>query len=337
MEKYLSATPQATILFSILTMAFFINALIYLFRLICSLIWGEKKAQKYGSLWMLPYGLLLLLGIHPPHTFSYPMLRICLILWIFALICAIIQSKALSRLTWRKWGAEMTMQIIQGVICACGKMRKGLEWLRKKWESLTPFIRTIITALSVGMLVVAALWVPDMSVPFAIPWLLGILLIRLWLAMSSCRELLKVWFVESILFALMVASAAGNLLPNEIANQFVAYAVFSVIYTLTWCITAGMADYDVAKMACGVVNTVTTIGLLFVNIFPYWCSENADILVPCLNKVNPQLTEQIRTFTAEDFVYAFNLILFPLVVAGFIAALFAEGQQYLLKREKHSQ
>ena len=91
MEKYLSATPQATVLITILTAAFFINALVYLFRLVCSLIWREKKPRKYGGLWKLPYCMLLLLGIHPPRTFSYPMLGICLILWFFALACAIIQ------------------------------------------------------------------------------------------------------------------------------------------------------------------------------------------------------------------------------------------------------
>lgn len=75
MEKYLSATPQATVLLVMFAAAFFITATVYLYRLIWGLIWQKEGAGKYGSLWLLPYGLILLLGINPPGTFNLHLLK----------------------------------------------------------------------------------------------------------------------------------------------------------------------------------------------------------------------------------------------------------------------
>ena len=70
MEKYLSATPQATVLLAMFAAAFFIAAAVCLYRSIWGLIWQKEGAGKYGSLWLLPYGLILLPGINSPGTFN---------------------------------------------------------------------------------------------------------------------------------------------------------------------------------------------------------------------------------------------------------------------------
>lgn len=75
MEKYLSATPQATVLLAMFAAAFFIAAAVCLYRSIWGLIWQKEGAGKYGSLWLLPYGLILLPGVTPPGTFNLHLLK----------------------------------------------------------------------------------------------------------------------------------------------------------------------------------------------------------------------------------------------------------------------
>ena len=147
--------------------------------------------------------------------------------------------------------------------------------------------------------------------------------------MHSCGRLLSVWLLGSFAVSTLGAAAILELLPSDMENPLILYIAVVLLITLSWNITALLADYDVAKMACNVVNTITTIAMLFVNICFYWCSAG---FIQWLHEKSPQLADLASIFTVEEYIYGSNMLLFPLVAAGFIAALFVEGKQYILKR-----
>lgn len=317
MEKYLSATLQTTVLLTIFTTVFFINALIYLFRLIFYLIWHERRSCPYRGLWGLPYGLVILLGIHPPGTFNCRILEICLFLWLFALSCAIIQAKVSSSLTWRLW-LEDRMEHFFEVIAEIRTMVLKTEgWLDRL--SRVSIIGRIIL-LTLGMLLFAGV---VMSIPTSI-FLLGPLLylcvafFQIYQSVHSCRKLLGVWFSGSVLIALAGVGIVFKVLPNGAVNSPLAYMAFVLLVAFCWGLTALIADYDVAKMAGGIVNTGTTILVLAVNVIFAWCKMNVYVPLP--------------EWDFDYLIYGCNVILLPLVAAGFLAALLVESQEYYRKK-----
>lgn len=122
-------------------------------------------------------------------------------------------------------------------------------------------------------------------------------------ALQSCQTLCILWcmlFVVSFFFAKACAIDVAEF-----------YWLCVAITALLWCGTSGLANYDTAKLAALIMNTVSTVFVLAVNVsamYPelFWMTE-----------------EQIA-----DFQFAVNIGIFPFTAAGYFVALFKEIQVY---------
>lgn len=137
----------------------------------------------------------------------------------------------------------------------------------------------------------------------------------------SCKALLKFWFVESLLFSVSGGGVLLDFIPNQAVNEVGVYCLFILIFTLFWGVSAGIADFDAAKMAGSIVNTGTTILLLAGNVLLTWCKQALS---------SAGMTETMQA----QLQFGINVILLPLVVAGYLVALFVEGQNYYLRRQE---
>lgn len=137
----------------------------------------------------------------------------------------------------------------------------------------------------------------------------------------SCKGLLKFWFVESLLFSVSGGGVLLDFIPNQAVNEVGVYCLFILIFTLFWGVSAGIADFEAAKMAGSIVNTGTTILLLAGNVLLTWCKQALS---------SAEMTETMQA----QLQFGINVILLPLVVAGYLVALFVEGQNYYLRRQE---
>ena len=168
-------------------------------------------------------------------------------------------------MTWRSFLEDSMRRLVCGIELA-------REWILKAGEKadqlyLIPFvIRLVAVALTFLVVVIIAVCVPVLAVPFLIVYYLLAAILTIYKSMHSCGRLLSVWLLGSFAVSTLGAAAILELLPSDMENPLILYIAVVLLITLSWNITALLADYDVAKMACNVVNTITTIAMLFVNI-----------------------------------------------------------------------
>lgn len=142
-------------------------------------------------------------------------------------------------------------------------------------------------------------------------------LLQAYQALHSCRKLLLFWLFYGAQIALLVYSALP--LPQSgAASGFLAYVGFVILFTMIWLLMAGAADVEPAKMACGIVNTATTIILIVVNVLAIWGERNFPTYGSTWNTMQHYST----------------VILLPLVVGGYLAALLKQLQEYWWAKEE---
>lgn len=95
---------------------------------------------------------------------------------------------------------------------------------------------------------------------------------------------------------------------------------FLILYAILWLLLAGAADAEPAKMACSIINTLTTLLLILVNVLAVW-GKGSDI--PGLNLFP---WEKLQNYSV--------VLLLPLVVNGYLAALLKELQDYWSRKQE---
>lgn len=263
---------------------------------------------------MLPYGLFLLIGIHTPGTFNLPLLIMCLFLWIFAVFCAIIQLKVASRLSWHDF-LEGRMELL---IELCNGLCDFLLWADEKWKRIPERGRAAMGLAGIFFFVVTAFHVRAIAYVIVVGYWLIAFFIKLHSCLFSCKRLVVFWLIQGILLAFGGAYAVSRIVPNDILNPLAAYSAYCILLVALWVISAGVADYEVAKMAGQIINTITTILLLAFNVLFSWCKQHAAIPLP--------------GGIFDELIYFANLLLLPLVASGYLAALFVEGRHYIEER-----
>lgn len=194
----------------------------------------------------------------------------------------------------------------------------------RNWAGLTERFPLVFAGLIITcfILVVISPTVP-LYVRFPVS-LIGIFVIFL-KAIQQCKDscwcLVKFLVVGSFLFAVMVLDLLANI-TSQIAD-IIQYISFIISFTIFWIISVGVADEDAAEMACDIVNSFSTILLLAFNVFFTWCDQTGR-LAPFESK-------------AEIEIQEIGVIILPIVVAGYIAALFIKGTQYIKKKEAKTQ
>ncbi len=130
-------------------------------------------------------------------------------------------------------------------------------------------------------------------------------------ALSSCRSLLLAWM-------LLIFAAGINQFALSVPDVY-RYFVWVMLMCLFWMLSGGMADYETAKMASLIINTITTIAVIVGNVFVGWFGR-----LPEFSFIPSIVWEQLQ--------YELNLLILPFVLAGYLTALWKEIQVYWEKR-----
>ena len=239
----------------------------------------------------------------------------CTCLWLFVLICAMIQGKTVSRMSWRSYMEKQ----IDGFLGIFSCTRDLLQCAESLMGRVPPMVRGTVFLLWVALLIVS---IPALSVCPELLSILALLSIGVSAitsackALHSCRRLLLFWLIYGAAFAVGAGSLVYDM-QRRPTSTVVAYIAFVVAFAAIWMLIAGAADNEPAKMACAVINTLTTILLIVINVLVAWCQfpmpENA-----------PFSWDMIQNVSV--------VILLPLVVGGYLAALLKAMQEYWMTR-----
>lgn len=315
---------QATLSFDItmwwpLVALFGLMALTYVFKL----CWLQRVAtsgskaiylEEFNCIWYMPV-LLNIWLVFTPEIKLYqicPQALLCLGLWLFTCGCAIMQKKVASRKKWRDYMHEQGRKFL----AVFTYVRRFLLWIEAFKHKLPIQLRA---GIGLGAIAVFALMLGNYyRDPKTLAIILCFALILFYIhkassSLHSCRKLLLFWLAYSTLFA----SSAAAMLPRLQCGFFdaMAYISFVFLYTLMWLSLAGAADDEPVKMGCEIVNTVTTIALIVINVLAIWGERNLAFLEPF-------------RFNWSILQYYSTIILLPLVVAGYLASMLKSIQIY---------
>jgi hypothetical protein len=282
------------------------------------ILWFHWLVFSMWAAWKIPYNF----DMNQIFTFFRPLqLNICLALWLSTSFCAIIRTKVISKKSWR----EFMDDCINEFIDFFKHVREFLLAVENQLYVRNPWL---LKALFVIWFVLSAILLkifPKSNAVIAIisiSFLCCILLVMVCKALHSCRILLMYWMVYDLLLA-TGGSSFIHFPGNTALQNAVSYMVFLILYAILWLLLAGAADAEPTKMACKVINTLTTLLLIHVNVLAVW-GKSSDI--PGLNL--------FPWGELQDFSV---VLLLPLVVNGYLAALLKELQDYWSRKKKKEQ
>lgn len=120
-------------------------------------------------------------------------------------------------------------------------------------------------------------------------------------ARHSLKSFFGILFSHELLATGLIAAILYEIIPF-FANPSWTYAICCVLLTLYWCISFISVDYDIAETVGGIVNAVTTILLVAVNVIAFLLPENP---------------LGFNLFAWENVADVVNLALLPFVIAGY--------------------
>lgn len=259
-------------------------------------------------------------GCVPIHWKSF---ILCIGFWLFNVICAILQKKLTSFDTWREYLEDIVNSFFHFFI----GIRDFLLWLetvpkrlgKKGFPLFIGLCATWIffTCLYGAYKIFNLRFILILTIPFVLlTWFYSACV-----ALHSCARLLAFWLVHGFFFAITIV-AIEETISKSSAQSVTAYCLFVLAFSSLWIMEAGAADDDVAKMAALIINTVTTILLIVINVLSGWgLSELSQF---------PKLVKLLGRLQYYSVV-----ILLPLVVAGYLSALLKEVQIYWKNHTPH--
>lgn len=300
-------------LWSLLTIVFAVIAIIYLRRLVSQLRGEPHGKYTYHSLWWPLYvGLLSINGSNYQDFFQKHFIYL-FVLWTFTTLCAIIQIKTSKQRTWGQFWRDSMKCIISGL----DSLRNFLTWSSKKWDQIhagTKFLLCLLAMLVIGVCIT---WFHQLTAIVGAITGLVLFSTALYRCLHSLRNLLAFWTFNSVIMAFAIYFILDDIAPVLTGFSPAPYILICIFITSLWCLSAGIADYDVAQMAGKIINTLTTIALVAVNVFVWWAQNEPGVK---------------DVLSGTDLIYEFNLILLPLVVAGYLAVLFIDIVNYYKKK-----
>ena len=141
--------------------------------------------------------------------------------------------------------------------------------------------------------------------------LLGLLLRQV----DSCRSLLLYWLVGGIVFFVLLTQMLHVIIgamPNQ--HPVLDYAVFTLLYANFWCFSIGVSDDDAGKLAAQAVNTITTLLTVLIGLLALYGKR------------------EHPNFPWDELQTHLLCSLLPVVISGYLAALFKEVQIYWRKK-----
>lgn len=304
---------------SLLMVLFMATAALYFWRAIKSLAFRCRTKCTYHALWILPYSVYLL-GPALPNGYhskdASHLMVIFLVLWTFFLVCAIIQlAHPVKNIQ------ERTLDVgMRFIVSRIDRFRCSLISASEKFLRISKGGKALLSVLLLILCSVVVIWSPRYIPGLLVAlWVVSIIFV-LCLCISSCGALLIFWLFQALTSASLLAVFLAKGMPiNATMMDFLTYYVMCVLLAIFWSLGAGIADYSVTKMAGAIVNTSTTIFLIAVNILFGWIQWEM---------------RMVPSAVFEEAIYIVNLAVFPIVAAGYLAVLFADGIQYWRDRYK---
>lgn len=303
--------------------AFALMAVCYFWQLIKCWAFGHRTKRTYHALWILPCSMIFLKPVLPvsyfPLTQNDSDLTL-LILWTLSLICVIIflfyPIKDSQKWIW---------EVVMGQVISCVDRCKHLLLSFGEIYAQTPrWFQIILDLLLFILFLLAGIFAPEYA-PFLILvyWIISFFC-SLHRCIFSCKALVIFWLGRALISAILLSIFLVNAVPANLIKIPLLYCIICVLLTALWCFSAGIVEYDVARMAGAIINTFTTILLVAVNILFGWLQRDSKLT----------LGVNIKDLFAE-IIYVINLIVFPVVMSGYLAVLFADGLEYWKKRHTH--
>ena len=273
-----------------------------IFSLICRKITGRSEKEiSWITRWIPPFFFLLVLifiGVEELFLMT---------LAIFGLntFCVILNTKRTEKMRW----SEMLVHFFA-----------AFQWLRKKIQTMRKLISykqcfPLIFAAATATLLFLSMISAKAAAVFAIIMLFAG---TLFAGTGSVRYLLLFWLLAFIAMLCYGIVFAEELMRTGAESSFTGIFAAAAGTTILWCISIGISEHDVGKLAAGIINTMTTCILIVLSVLGAYRTAGAG-LWGFLQK-------------GELFqLICLNGVL-PFVIAGYIAALFKEMQIYIEKK-----
>ena len=225
---------------------------------------------------------------------------LCTVSWFFgwcsSLFYVILRDRMSKNLSWKGYVSHMLERFFTLFLRCRYFIRQSFQTFR------TP----LIVALVVAVVIVTAVnltHLANCTVWLAVLVLLLLIVLHFPAALYSCRAL----FLALAAF-LTVSLGTMLLIVNGMGSFTDAYIGGLLILLLLWMLIGGLADYEVAKMSSEIMNTITTLAVLVINVLTGWLGIDAKLQ------------------------FAVNVAVLPLVAAGYLTAILKEMQAYWEKR-----
>ena len=194
------------------------------------------------------------------------------------------------------------------------------QWLRKKLGKIREKLsRGKTKGVILAVVLAAALFLTLVSAKTATFFVMFVIFMgALFMGTGSVRYLLLFWMLS---FGAMLGYGfivAAELIYSAAASSFIGIFVLTAGTTILWCVSIGVADHDVGKLAAGIINTMTTCVLIVLSVLGAYDALGEG------SWISDQLGKMLQ-------LVALNGVL-PFVIAGYIAALFKEMQIYVEKK-----
>ena len=216
--------------------------------------------------------------------------------WCSSLFYVILRDRMSRNLSWKEYVALMLERFFTLFLRCRYYIRQYFQTIR------TPLIVIFVVTLVI-VTVVNRSHLADCAVWLAVLVLLISVTLHLPTALYSCQAM----FLELTAF-LTVSLGVMLCIMRNLESMVYAYTGGMIILVLLWLLIGGLADYESAKLASEIMNTITTLVVLGINVLTDWLGIDAELQ------------------------FAVNVAVLPFVAAGYLTAVLKEMQAYWEKR-----
>ena len=302
-------------LFPIIISAAFIT-LRFLFRILKMAIFkkgfDKGNTEDNVSLLFVFIGLFwFVYQVYPSESQSKKaIIYIFIPLCILGMVCGTIQNELISLQS----GKVLLEDSMKEIVLLVDNLRTFVIWARRKLLAfiLGAIFLFVLTGIAMVIFVDAQ---PQLRVFIVMLSYILFLVFILQSCLHSCGYLLCFFLGHAFFMTFCLMLVVTDRAELENGPFWYCFVCFALAFF--WSIGAGVSDYDVAKMAGAIINSITTILLVAVNIFSEWVQR-----VDFLSSI----------FTSAKIMYGLNLVIFPFVVSGYLAMLFVDGIEYARKK-----
>lgn len=292
---------------------------------IACLIIMKVTHEKIPRIWEMGFtvcGTIFLPATMPVRTDFEKMLYEINKSYLFAAcLCWILYVILYMVLTYRKGVVRRMLNLIVSVIyCVFGWIESLRVWIEQRRFARPPLLSVLALIIAVVTAYFSTVYPQKQTllISIAVLAILWFIAMELCENIFSCRGLLKFWFGYGFVSAVLIVVSAEQI--RKQTNSTVLYFIFIFCYIIIWTLTALLGDDAAVKMALLIVNTLTTISTVVLNIVLILFAQSLDAQI--------MQTAHVEIKSYNQIAIAANMVLLPFFAAGFLASLGKEMQIY---------